>query len=122
MLIIRKVLVHWLNKRTKINYSLIGKNVIFTANNIHIPTSNANTEWQQQEIEKRLYSVIFFEFFYLTIKMNRTLLSEAVFWRRSVKKVFLNISQNSQKKTCAKFYLLKKGLWRRFFLMNFRNI
>ena len=64
MLLIRKVLVHWLNKRTKINYSLTGKNVIFTANNIHIPTSNANTQWQQQEIEKRLYSVIFFEFFY----------------------------------------------------------
>ena len=38
--------------------------------------------------------------------------AEAVVWRCSVKKVFLEISQNSQKNTCAKvFYLIKLQLY-----------
>ena len=58
--------------------------------------------------------------------------SEAVVRKCSVKKVFLEISQNSQKITCAtvsflvklqawglQFYLLKKKPWHRCFSMNF---
>ena len=56
---------------------------------------------------------------------------EAVVWRCSVEKVFLEISQNSQENTCARvsFFnkvaglrpatLLKKRLWHRCFPVNF---
>ena len=44
--------------------------------------------------------------------------SEAVVQRCSVKKVFLEISQNSQENTCA-CTLLKKRLWHRCFPVNF---
>ena len=38
--------------------------------------------------------------------------AEVVVWRCSVKKVFLEISQNSQENTCAKvFYLIKLQLY-----------
>ena len=37
----------------------------------------------------------------------------------SVKKVSLEISQNSQENTCARVTLLKKGLWHRCFPVNF---
>ena len=57
-------------------------------------------------------------------------LSESVVQRCSVKKVFLEISQNSQENTCARVSfliklqvrpatLLKKRLWHRRFLVNF---
>ena len=57
-------------------------------------------------------------------------MSEAVTWRCSAKKVFLKISQNSQKNTFTEsllnkvtvlrlVYLLKKRLWHRYFPMNF---
>ena len=40
--------------------------------------------------------------------------------RRSMKKVFLEISQNSQENTCARVsFLLKKRPWHRCFLVNF---
>ena len=39
--------------------------------------------------------------------------------RCSVKKLFLEISQNSQKNTCARVSFLKKRLWHRWFPMNF---
>ena len=57
--------------------------------------------------------------------------SEAVAHRCSVKKLFLEISQNSQKSTCARVSfltklqargpatILKKGLWHRCFPVNF---
>ena len=58
--------------------------------------------------------------------------SEAVVWRCSVEKVFLEISQNSHKKACARVVsflskvtgqrpatLLKKRLWHRSFPVNF---
>ena len=54
------------------------------------------------------------------------ILSEAVAQRCSVKKVFLEISQNSQENTCARdsfliepATLLKKDLWYRYFPVNF---
>ena len=58
-------------------------------------------------------------------------MSEAVVWRCSVEKVFLEISQNSHKKACARvsFFskvtgqrpatLLKKRLWHRSFPVTF---
>ena len=58
-------------------------------------------------------------------------MSEAVVWRCSVEKVFLEISQNSHKKACARVSsfskvtgqrpatLLKKRLWHRSFPVNF---
>ena len=49
--------------------------------------------------------------------------AEAVVQRCSVKKVFLEISQNSQENTCARvsflITLLKKRLWHRCFPVNF---
>ena len=51
--------------------------------------------------------------------------SEALSQRCSVKKVFLEISQNSQESTCArvsfliKLQFIKKRLWHRCFLVNF---
>ena len=46
-------------------------------------------------------------------------------WRCSVKKVLLEISQNSQQKTCARLSFLikffKKKLWHRCFPVNFAN-
>ena len=36
-----------------------------------------------------------------------------------LKKVFLEISQNSQENTCARVSFLKKRPWRRFFPVNF---
>ena len=45
---------------------------------------------------------------------------EAAAQRCSVKKVFLEISQNSQKNTCARFsFLVKLRPWRRCFPVNF---
>ena len=44
---------------------------------------------------------------------------EAVAMRCSVKKVFLEISQNSQENTCAKVSLLKRRFWHRCFPVNF---
>ena len=62
------------------------------------------------------------------IQINVQML-EAVVWRCSVKKVFLEISQNSQKNTCASLFfnkvagrpatLLKKRLWHWCFPVNF---
>ena len=46
------------------------------------------------------------------------LISEAVAWRCSVKKVFLEISQNSQENTCARVSFLIKRLWHRCFPVN----
>ena len=47
-------------------------------------------------------------------------MSEAVSWRRFIKKGFLEISQNSQENICARaFLLLKKRLWQRCFPVNF---
>ena len=49
-----------------------------------------------------------------------TILTEAVARRCSVKKVFLEISQNSQENTCAMpATLLKNRLWHSCFPMNF---
>ena len=46
--------------------------------------------------------------------------SEAVVWRCSVKKVFLEISQNSQENTCARVsFILKERLWHKCFPVNF---
>ena len=46
--------------------------------------------------------------------------SEAVTQRCSVKKVFLEISQNSEENTCARVsFLIKKRLWHRYFPVNF---
>ena len=45
--------------------------------------------------------------------------SEAVAQRCSIRKVFLNISQNSQESTSARLFFLKKSLWCRCFLVNF---
>ena len=48
------------------------------------------------------------------------LLLEVVVRKCSVKKVFLEISQNSRENTCAKVAtLLKKRLWHRYFPVNF---
>ena len=44
---------------------------------------------------------------------------EAVTQRCSVKKVFVEISQNSQENTCARVSFLKKRLWHRCFPVNF---
>ena len=44
---------------------------------------------------------------------------EAVVQRRSVKKVFLEISQSSQENPCARAFFLKKRLWHRCFPVNF---
>ena len=66
------------------------------------------------------------EFFLVSLKEP-----EAAAWRCSVKKVFLEVSQNSQENTCARvsFFdkladlrpaiLLINRLWRRFFPVNF---
>ena len=57
-------------------------------------------------------SVVDCTFYKSTIKSNCTLLSpyasEAVVRRCSVKKAFLEISQNSQKNTCARCLFLKR--------------
>ena len=46
--------------------------------------------------------------------------SEAVMRRCSVKKVFLEISQNSQENTCARVsFILKERLWHKCFPVNF---
>ena len=49
------------------------------------------------------------------------LLLRSIHWRCSVKKVFLEILQYSQEKTCARFsfLILKKSLWHRCFFVNF---
>ena len=46
-------------------------------------------------------------------------LTETVARMCSVKKVFLEISQNSQENTCARVSFLIKRLWHRCFPMNF---
>ena len=51
-----------------------------------------------------------------TSKRKKT--GEAVVQRCSVKKVFLEISQNSQENTCARDFI-KKSLWHRCFPVNF---
>ena len=70
---------------------------------------------------------------YIAIKIFELELKETVAKSCSVKKVFLEVSQNSQENTCArdsfliKFYvsglrpatLLKKSLWHRYFPVNF---
>ena len=69
-------------------------------------------------------------YFFIFLNHNRyCLLSEAVARRCSVKKVFLEISQNSQEKTCTRVFLikfqappaisLKKRLWHRCLPVNF---
>ena len=45
------------------------------------------------------------EYVFLSLKLQN---KEAVFQRCSVKKVFLEISQNSQESTCARVYFLIK--------------
>ena len=45
--------------------------------------------------------------------------TEAVVQRCSVKRVFLEISQNSQESICARASFLKKRLWHRCFPVNF---
>ena len=48
--------------------------------------------------------------------------SEAVAQRCSVKKVFLEISQNSKENTCVRVpFLIKRRLWRRCFSVNFEK-
>ena len=64
-------------------------------------------------------------FFYICIFTLLPQLSEAVAWSCSVKKVYLEILQNSQENTCARVSFLiklqvsKKRLWHRYFLLNF---
>ena len=64
------------------------------------------------------------------LKWLSLLLEEVVVQRCSVKKVFLEISQNSQENTCARVFfnevaplrpvtLLKKRFWHRCFPVNF---
>ena len=48
--------------------------------------------------------------------------TEAVVRRYSVKKVFLEISQNSQENTCARASLLIKRLWHRCFPLSFAKV
>ena len=64
----------------------------------------------------------------IMVMCNKQHLKEAVVQRCSVKKVFLEISQNSQENTCARVSfliklqaatLLKKRLWHRCFPVNF---
>ena len=55
--------------------------------------------------DKSIYSI---GFAYPTQETLSTMLSEADVQRRSVRKVFLEISQNSQKNTCARISLLIK--------------
>ena len=63
----------------------------------------------------------------IIMKIMNSTSSEAVAQRCSVKKVFLEISQNSQENTCTKVSflmklpatLLKETLWRRCFPVNF---
>ena len=63
----------------------------------------------------------------LTIQRNLQVIpkcftQETVVQRCSVKKVFLNISENVLKKTCTRasfFNFIKKRLWHRCFLVNF---
>ena len=47
-----------------------------------------------------------------------TYASETVVKSCSVKKAFLQISQNSQENACASLSFLKKGLWQRGFPVN----
>ena len=57
------------------------------------------------------------------IETESSVTSEAVAWRCSTKKVFLEILQNSQANTRARasflITLLKKRLWQRYFSVNF---
>ena len=47
------------------------------------------------------------------------MLVEAVVQRCSVKKVFLEISQNSQENTCGRVSFLTKRIWNKCFPVNF---
>ena len=65
----------------------------------------------------------FFEFHELQQKKIELINNRLVVQRLSVKKVFLEISQNSQKHLCQslffnKFFLLKNRLWHRCFPVN----
>ena len=51
--------------------------------------------------------------------MSTQLDSEAVTQRCSRKRVFLEISQNSQENTCARVSFLTKGLWHKCLPVNF---
>ena len=57
----------------------------------------------------------------LSLTLGSTLFAEAVARRCSVKKVFLEISQNSHENTWASVSLLKKRLWHGCFPVNFAN-
>ena len=50
-----------------------------------------------------------------------TYAEEAVVRKYSIKKAFLEISQNSQENTCATVSFLKKRLWQRYFPVNFEK-
>ena len=54
-----------------------------------------------------------------TAKFILVLLKEAVAKKCSVKKVFIEILQNSRENTCARVSFLIKRLWHRCFLVNF---
>ena len=67
----------------------------------------------------RQFRKILTQYFYLSsANENLEVCTEAVVWRCSVKKLFLEISQNPQENTCARVSL-KKRLWHRCFLVNF---
>ena len=66
--------------------------------------------------------------YWQTCALMRTIIPEAIVQRCSVKKVFLEISENSQENTCTRVSFLiklrpatcfKKRLWHRCFLVNF---
>ena len=86
-------------------------------------SASRREEYEEVQIKLGLPAHTFLKHFELT---------EAVVQRCSVKKVFLNISQNSQEHNCARVSFLinfrpkahniiKKGLWHRCFPVNFAN-
>ena len=64
--------------------------------------------------------IINFENVFQYLKLNNSNKSEAVAQTCYVKKVFLEILQNSQENTCARVsVLIKLRLWHRCFFVNF---
>ena len=55
----------------------------------------------------------------MTVPLTFNSVPEAVLWRYSVEKVFLEIQQNSQENTCSRVSFSKKRLWHRCFPVNF---
>ena len=102
MPIIQKVLVHWLNKRIKIEFNWHERN--FMAEIYSQPTIFIYQ--QQQEIEKRLRSVTFLEFFYLTVNTSKD-----IFIRGSCLEAFCKRLKHAT--------LLKKRLQHKCFPVNY---